>query len=86
MGATLEFEKIYATDFNSAQRKLEERQLSNDPYSGLFNTCDDYFNVSKSFESSEKFMDWVEEDGIKREAYFYRVDDEKWLVGGWCAC
>ena len=86
MGATLEFTKVRAKDFKTAIGQLQEQTLSNDAYSGDFNTCYDYSNQSKRFTSVEEFADWIEEDGEKREAYFYRLDGDRWLIGAWCAC
>ena len=86
MGATLEFTRVRANDYRSAVRQLQEQTMSSDPYSGDFNTCYDYDNKSRKFESVEEFTDWVEEDGEKREAYFYKLDGDRWLVGAWCAC
>ena len=86
MGATLEFRRIKAKDYASAIRELQDNCYSSDPYSGDFNTCHDYSNQSKRFRSVEEFSDWVEEDGEKREAYFYKLDGERWIVGAWCAC
>lgn len=86
MGATLEFTKVIAKDFKTAIRQLQEQTLSSDSYSGDFNTCYDYSNQSKRFTSVEEFADWIEEDGEKREAYFYKLDGDRWLIGGWCAC
>ena len=86
MGATLEFTRVKASSFIGAIRQLQEQTLSSDPYSGDFNTCCDYSHESKKFESAEEFCDWVEEEGEKREAYFYKLDGDRWLVGAWCAC
>lgn len=86
MGATLEFKRVTAKDFREAVRQLQDSTMSNDPYSGDFNTCHDYYNLSKRFKDSITFADWVEEDGEKREAYFYKLDGHRWLVGAWCAC
>ena len=86
MGATLEFTRVTAKDYKEAVRKLRENTLSSDPYSGDFNTCHDYYNESNGFDSVDEFADWVEDEGQKREAYFYKLDGDRWLVGGWCAC
>lgn len=86
MGATLEFTRVYASSFGDAVRQLGEQTMSDDPYSGDFNTCYEYENKSRKFESAEEFCDWVEEGGEKREAYFYKLDGDRWLVGAWCAC
>jgi hypothetical protein len=86
MGATLEFTRVRANDYRTAIRQLQDQEMSSDPYSGDFNTCHDYYNKSKSFESAENFCDWVEDEGEKREAYFYKLDGDRWLVGAWCAC
>lgn len=86
MGATLEFTRVTAKDYREAVRQLREQTLSSDPYSGDFNTCDDYYNYSSRFKDADSFCDWVEDEGEKREAYFYKLDGDRWLVGGWCAC
>lgn len=86
MGATLEFTRVKAQSFTGAIKQLQEKTLSTDPYSGDFNTCYDYDNKSRKFESVNAFADWVEEEGEKREAYFYRLDGDIWLIGAWCAC
>ena len=86
MGATLEFTRVTAKDYKEAVRKLREQTLSSDPYSGDFNTCHDQYNEGNGFDSVDEFADWVEDEGQKREAYFYKLDGDRWLVGGWCAC
>ena len=86
MGATLEFTRVKAKSFNDAIGQLQEQTISSDAYSGDFNTCYDYSNQSNKFDSVDDFTDWVEEDGEKREAYFYKLDGDRWLIGGWCAC
>lgn len=86
MGATLEFTRLRAESYSSAKVQLQEQTMSQDPYSGDFNTCYDYDNKSRKFETAEEFCDWVEEEGEKREAYFYKLDGDRWLVGAWCAC
>lgn len=86
MGATLEFARIEAKDFSEAVRKLRVDFYTSDPYSGDFNTCDEFYDYSKKFEDVNSFDDWVEEDGEKRVAYFYQYEKGRWLVGGWCAC
>ena len=86
MGATLEFTRVKASSFIGAIRQLKEQTVSDDPYSGDFNTCFDYSHESKKFEDVGEFCDWVEEEGEKRQAYFYKLDGDRWLVGAWCAC
>ena len=86
MGATLEFARLEAKDYRTAIVILQEGFYTTDPYSGDFNTCYDYDNKSRKFESVEEFTDWVEDEGEKREAYFYKLDGDRWLVGAWCAC
>lgn len=86
MGATLEFTRVKAQSFTGAIRLLNEQSWSDDPYSGDFNTCHDYEDKSRKFESVNDFCDWVEEEGEKREAYFYKLDGDRWLIGAWCAC
>ena len=86
MGATLEFKRIKAKDYASAIRELQDNCYSSDPYSGDFNTCDEFYNHSKIFENVTDFTDWVEEDGEKRVAYFYEYEKGRWLVVAWCAC
>jgi hypothetical protein len=86
MGATLEFTRLEAKDYRTAIVILQEGFYTTDPYSGDFNTCDEFYDYSKRFSDVTEFSDWVEEDGEKRVAYFYKYDDGRWLVGGWCAC
>lgn len=86
MGATLEFTRVKAKSFTGAIRELHDRPMSDDPYSGDFNTCHDYEDKSRKFEDVGEFCDWVEEEGEKREAYFYKLDEDRWLIGAWCAC
>jgi len=86
MGATLEFTRVKATNFRGAIAQLQEQTMSSDPYSGDFNTCSDYYNITIKHDSVDSFADWVEDEGEKREAYFYRYDKERWIIGAWCAC
>ena len=86
MGATLEFARLEAKDYRTAIVILQEGFYTTDPYSGDFNTCDEFYNYTKKFEDVNQFNDWVEEEGEKRVAYFYEYDKGRWLVGGWCAC
>lgn len=86
MGATLEFARLKAKDCRTAVVVLHEGFYTSDPYSGDFNTCDEFYDYSKRFENVNDFTDWVEEDGEKRVAYFYEYEKGRWLVGAWCAC
>ena len=86
MGATLEITRVIADSYYSAIRRLQDQEISDDPYSGDFNTCGDYSNRTNKHENAQDFFDWVEEYGEKREAYFYRIDGNRWYVSGWCAC
>ena len=86
MGATLEMTRIIADSYYNAIRKIQEQETSSDPYSGEFNTCGDYSNRSNKHKSVEDFFDWVEDEGEKRTAYFYKCDNDRWEVVGWCAC
>ncbi len=86
MGVTLEFKRIEAKDYLTAVVLLQDDFYTSDPYSGDFNTCVEFYNYSKIFESVNDFTDWVEEDGERREAYFYEYEKGRWLVVAWCAC
>jgi hypothetical protein len=86
MGATLEFARLKAKDCRTAVVVLHEGFYTSDPYSGDFNTCDEFYDYSNRFENVNDFTDWVEEDGEKRVAYFYEYEKGRWLVGAWCAC
>ena len=86
MGATLEFARLEAKDYRTAIVVLQEGFYTTDPYSGDFNTCDEFYNYTKKFDDVNQFNDWVEEEGEKRVAYFYEYEKGCWLVGGWCAC
>lgn len=86
MGATLEFTRVKAETYGRAVTELQDTYYTSDPYSGEFNTCDEFYNYSKRFEDVNDFTDWVEEDGEKRVAYFYQYEKGRWLVGAWCAC
>ncbi len=86
MGATLEFARIEAKDFETAVKKLRDDCLSSDPYSGDFNTISDFYDYTSGFDDVSQFSDWVEDDGEKWEGYCYRYGDSLWLFGAWCAC
>ena len=74
MGATLEFARLEAKDYRTAIVILQEGFYTTDPYSGDFNTCDEFYNYSKKFDDVNQFNDWVEEEGEKRVAYFYEYE------------
>lgn len=86
MGATLEFRRIEAKDCQTAVRLLHEEFYTSDPYSGDFNTCNEFYNYSRRFKDVNAFDNWVEEHGEKRVAYFYEYEKGRWHIGGWCAC
>jgi hypothetical protein len=85
MGATLESMLVKATTANEAVVKITKSLNTDDPYSGWFNTCDEY--VDKTYKIREDdFEDWVEENGEKRVLYVIKWDTEHYYGCAWCAC
>jgi hypothetical protein len=88
MGATLDYESTTASDWKEARDKVVEYCTSyygTDPYNGTLSTITDWSYCRKSFDNVDDFIEWVEDNGSKWEAYVWEHGGTYHLCG-WCAC
>lgn len=85
MGATLETIRVEATDCKEAVMKIIHSGDTDDCYSGWFNTCSDYVNLTYKV-TEDDFQEYVTEKGEKRVLYVMKDGTEHFIGWAWCAC
>ena len=85
MGATLETTRVEATNSKEAAVKIIYGCGTDDPYSGDFNTCGEYTDLTYKIREDE-IEDYVIEHGDKRTLYLIKDTPETYIGWAWCAC
>ena len=85
MGATLETIKVEATTAKEAAVKIIYGCGTDDPYSGDFNTCSEYTDLTYGIREDE-FEKYVAENGEKRRLYILKDSPTEYIGWAWCAC